>query len=109
MIAKENKTDWYRKWEGDIKVLPKSDRQGLAIVQTVLVQLQAQIAVFFGQKDGDLKLLQQGALALSKGEAIICQQCQRNIWQDKHALDCLLVEQYQDVMNKPPGIRRVIK
>lgn len=94
-------TSWHRSWSGDRKFLPRSQGQGIEKIQTVLVPLQAQIAVLFGQPEGTLEDLHTGVTKLSKGEQITCKECGYDIFKKSHKPDCELYLQAVDVMTKP--------
>ena len=94
-------TPWFAMFRGDLKHIPRSSGQGLVLAQRVLAPIQAQIAAYFGAIDGSLASLQEGAQKLHKGEPIICQSCNQDIWKDGHLDDCQLSEQYLKVMNPP--------
>ena len=94
---------WYEGWKGNKKYLPWSGRQGVELARNTLIPLQAQIAYYFGDKEGSLKSLKEGAHKLSKGEPIICESCQRNIWKEPHRAVCEIALQYTEVITTKPG------
>ena len=91
-------------WQGDKKYLPGSQLQGEILAQKIVAPMRAQIAVFFGDRSGSLESLQHGAIKLASGKPIICDECKRAIWQEKHTADCPIAIEYDDVMNKPAGM-----
>lgn len=94
---------WYRGWKGDKYCLPRSEH---VLAQQKLIPIQAQIAVFFGNKDGTLESLQNGIMKLHQREPIYCESCGRSIWVERHKNDCEISLAYTDVMtNKPTPIK----
>lgn len=93
---------WYEKWKGNHSHLPRSERQGHELARNVLVPLQAQISVFFGNINGDLAALCEGVAKLSKGESIICNCCQQDIWKSGHHPECQILKQSIQVTTEPP-------
>ena len=93
---------WLKGYKGERKSLPQSERQGHELAQKVLYPIQAQIAVFFGQPGGTLQDLQNGVMKLSKGEAVICESCARDIWKEQHKADCSIAIAYKEVTTNEP-------
>jgi hypothetical protein len=92
---------WYRAWRFDKdgqliqnKALPQSSGQGQQMASKVLAPLQAQIAVYFGDPKGSLESLQDGVQQVYVGEAVICQSCNKSIWDDGHDQECDILVQY---------------
>lgn len=67
----KEKIDWHKAFQGDKYNLPGSQNQGIRFVQSVLVPLQAAIAMISGKYSGDLTSLK---FYLSN-DAIICESC----------------------------------
>lgn len=100
-ILKAHEAPWYRTWRGDKKFLPQSEGQGKLLAKQELAPIKAQICMYFGIRDGGLNALQEGAQKLQKGEPVLCQECGNDIWQKGHKKDCVLVQQYLEVMAGP--------
>lgn len=98
-----NLPTWYRRWRGDKGFLPDSDGRGKLLCKKTLIPLEAQVAVFFGKPNGELKDLQQGVYALAQGDPIKCDCCGQELWDGGHSKDCRLVEMYVQVMKDPGG------
>lgn len=93
---------WYRMWAGHRKALPLSEGQGHTLARVELAPLNAQIAVFFGSRSGNLESLQTGVMKLANHEPIICQACNGDIWTTGHGLDCEIVALSNKVVSEPP-------
>ena len=80
--------NWFAAFKGDKKHLSQNLPAAVEREKTVLIPIKAEIALLFGNPSGSLRSLHDGAILLSKGETIFCQECHHSIYRDGHTADC---------------------
>lgn len=91
--------DWYKAFKGDRRSLPGSQGQGITLVQSLIVPLQAYISLITGRYVADLRSLRE--YANSRGSTI-CESCcsplSRN-GEGHEAAQCSLYQRAIEVLN----------
>lgn len=78
-------------------MISDSEIERLRIREGLLAKLMAQISIYSGKKDGGLANLQDMVHKLTKGEAIHCERCERDVFAEGHTEGCIIVSEYEKI------------